>query len=227
MVNEQTPLVNNEQVLYSNTKKDKSGLLLLRFGQVSFAIFILSVLTRVPLAIFSVHPFFMTIFILFLTEGIATLQPTKTLEEKRDGLKRHAFIQLSAYISSSIGFSAIFYNKILGGKPHFTSFHGQLGVFVLGYLLFQLLFGLLIAFVPSISPKVKKYWKYHRLTGYFLLALVSTVALAGVQADYILQNAPVRPSIFIAISVFIFTAILSGLLLRIRTYKFKGQVITQ
>ncbi|CAO3609097.1 unnamed protein product [Cunninghamella blakesleeana] len=230
IINEQTPLVNNynnDPTLGSITKKDKNGLLLIRFGQISFALFILSVLVRIPLSVFSFHPFFMTIFILILTEGIATLQTTKTLQEKREGLKKHALIQLLAYISSGIGFSAIFYNKIISGKPHFTSFHGQLGIFTFGYLLFQLIFGLLIAFIPSISFHAKKYWKYHRFTGYFLFLIVSTVALAGVQADYVLANAPIHSTFFILISVIIFTSILSGIFLRIRVYKLKGQVITQ
>ncbi|KAI8344335.1 eukaryotic cytochrome b561-domain-containing protein [Chlamydoabsidia padenii] len=168
----------------------------------------------------------MTLFIILLTEGITTLQPTRTKLEKQQGLGRHAILQLSAFLSAIIGFSAIFYNKYLANKDHFTSGHGKLGVTVITYLILQALFGAVCAFGPGISPVVRNVWKYHRLTGYLLLSLVWITAVFGLQADYIVANNWLIPTFFLLsnwfLLVIVFVIISIGL--RIRFYKWKGQI---
>jgi cytochrome b561 len=59
------------------------------------------------------------------------------------------------------------------------------------YLALQLVFGITIAFLPKIYgsiEKAKNLWKYHRVFGYILLALVWTTAQFGIRADYMYTN---------------------------------------
>jgi hypothetical protein len=56
----------------------------------------------------------------FYCLGIYLLQPTYTPQEKKEGLKRHAILQILAYTSAVIGATAIFYNKAIHDKPHIT-----------------------------------------------------------------------------------------------------------
>lgn len=60
------------------------------------------------------------------------------------------------------------------------------------YLFCQSLFGLLIAYVPSLIfgnvASAKRLWKFHRMTGYVLLVLVWLTAQLGVRADYMISN---------------------------------------
>ncbi|KAI8080937.1 eukaryotic cytochrome b561-domain-containing protein [Thamnidium elegans] len=129
----------------------------------------------------------MTLFLITATEGVSLLQPTSTPEEKKKGLKYHAIVQTTSYISAITGFTIIFCNKILQGKPHFESLHGQLGLFVFIYHLIQLVFGITIAFVPRLFgsvQKAKSLWRFHRVFGYILLVLAWTTAQLGVRAHY-------------------------------------------
>ncbi|KAI9249002.1 eukaryotic cytochrome b561-domain-containing protein [Sporodiniella umbellata] len=134
----------------------------------------------------------MTLFLVLVTEGVALLQPTSTSEEKRVGLKYHALIQSTAYLATIIGFSFIFYNKIISKKAHFESLHGKLGLFVFIYLLIQVFFGITIGLMPNTfyksTNKAKSLWKYHRVFGYILLLLVWFTAQLGIRADYIYNN---------------------------------------
>ncbi|KAI8878661.1 hypothetical protein K501DRAFT_258179 [Backusella circina FSU 941] len=188
---EQTPLLTGRPKSKTNTQQDKYGHYSLVTGLVLFVGLILSVLVRIPFNVFTYHPIFMTLFIVLSTEGIAILQPTKTAEEKRRGLIYHAIVQSLSYLSVLTGFSFIFYNKVISGKDHFTSFHGKMGLFVFIFLFIQLLFGITIGLVPRVYGSVdraKSLWKYHRRVGYFLIILVWLTAQFGVRADYMYNN---------------------------------------
>ncbi|KAI9488377.1 eukaryotic cytochrome b561-domain-containing protein, partial [Zychaea mexicana] len=124
-------------------------------------------------------------------KGVNLLQTTSTAKEKAKGLKKHAFMQASAYIFAIVGFSFIVYNKAMMHKEHFTSNHGKFGLTVFCYLFFQLLFGLTIAYIPRLYgnvTKAKQLWKFHRMTGYILLVLIWITAQLGVRADYMYKN---------------------------------------
>lgn len=119
---EQTPLLqNNQGRIIIESKRDKASKWSITAGLLLFVSLILSVLVKIPFNIFTFHPLFMTTFIVLVTEGIALLQPTSTATEKKRGLKFHAFIQTTSYLSVITGFSFIFYNKVISGKPHFES----------------------------------------------------------------------------------------------------------
>lgn len=117
---EQTPLlVNNDTKSILN--KDRLSKWSIISGLVLFVSLVASVLVKIPFNVFTFHPLFMTLFIVLVTEGVSFLQPTNTAEEKKKGLKYHAIVQTTSYLSVLTGFSFIFYNKVISGKPHFDS----------------------------------------------------------------------------------------------------------
>ncbi|KAI9008980.1 eukaryotic cytochrome b561-domain-containing protein [Phycomyces nitens] len=191
MSSPESPLLGPRAVPYGpRTKQDRLAGYATHFGVALFAALILSVLVRLPLGVFTYHPVGMTLFVVLITEGISLLQPTSTPEQKAKGQKNHAMVQTIAYCSAIVGFTAIFYNKVLSSKPHFTSSHAQLGVFVFSFLFVQLVFGIIMAVLPRLSDQsnAKSLWKYHRVSGYILLVLIWTTAQLGVRADYMFNN---------------------------------------
>ncbi|ORX50559.1 hypothetical protein DM01DRAFT_1337720, partial [Hesseltinella vesiculosa] len=112
----------------------------------------------------------MTVFFVSVTGGILTLQPATSLDQKQKGLSRHVVWQVTAGISGFLGFGAIFYNKLLSQKAHFTSAHGQLGLLVILLLLAQVSFGGAVVYRLA----WKRFWKYHRISGYVLVVLLLT-----------------------------------------------------
>ncbi|CEJ04883.1 hypothetical protein RMCBS344292_18834 [Rhizopus microsporus] len=217
MITEQTPLI----AIYGGPRRwDKYAHGSIIFGLALFIALVGSVLVRIPFNIFTFHPIFMTLFIVLLTEGIALLQPTSTSEEKRKGLYYHALIQSTSYLSAIIGFSFIFYNKVISNKSHFESLHGKLGLFVFVYLFIQLLFGITIALTPTLYgsiDKAKSLWKYHRILGYVLLLLVWFTSQLGVRADYMYNNLYDTKLIYLHWLSLIF--VVTGLVYRTRTRK--------
>ncbi|KAI7899752.1 cytochrome b561 domain-containing protein, partial [Cokeromyces recurvatus] len=128
----------------------------------------------------------MTLFVVFVTEGISILQPANTAQEKKKRFQYHVTIQLTSSIFAILGFSFIFYNKIISKKSHFESLHSKLGLFVFICLFIQVLFGISITFLarPLLGSvdKGKRVWRYHRIYGYvLLLPLVWITAQLGVR----------------------------------------------
>ncbi|KAK4513707.1 uncharacterized protein ATC70_005712 [Mucor velutinosus] len=194
LVDEETPLVQQrqQQPQPQMNKQDVYAKWSIIAGLALFVSLVISVLVRIPFNVFTYHPLFMTTFIVLVTEGISLLQPTSTEIEKKRGLRHHAIIQTTSYLSAICGFSFIFYNKVISGKHHFESFHGKMGLFVFIYLFVQLVFGVSMALLPKqifgSVDKAKSTWKYHRVFGYILLLLVWITAQFGVRADYMYNN---------------------------------------
>ncbi|TIB85910.1 hypothetical protein E3Q06_01765 [Wallemia mellicola] len=89
------------------------------------------------------------------------------------------YLALPAFL---VGSSAMFYNKHLHGALHFTTWHSTAGLSVGVLLTIQSLVGLGFTMPSKEKPLLPKtLYKYHRLSGYFILLplLLLTVALGG------------------------------------------------
>lgn len=78
-----------------------------------------------------------------------------------------------------------------------NSVHAYFGVATLSYLFVQLVFGIVIAYVPALfggTAQAKALWKYHRVSGYLLLILVWITAELGTHAEFMVDNFP-RPNL--------------------------------
>lgn len=150
---------------------------------VAFTVFI-AVLSRPGSSLFSWHPFFMTLaFSFFMTEAILLFSPygspIKRFPHKTKG-RVHWILQCLCVSSAVLGLAAISYNKHVNGKPHFTSWHGLLGlltVFVVGLQS--------LAAVPLIYHSLAKGWslaklkRYHAASGLVTYLLGSASLLLG------------------------------------------------
>ncbi|KAH8552820.1 eukaryotic cytochrome b561-domain-containing protein [Umbelopsis sp. PMI_123] len=192
---EHSPLLRgNSDTMNVRNRETRLYSLASQAGIILFTVLVWSVLLTTPWSLFSYHPAGMSILVVAVTEGIYLLQPRYTPQEKQEGLQYHALLQILGYASAVLGATAIFYNKAIHDKPHITSTHASFGVLTLSYLLVQLLFGVFIAYVPSAfggTSQAKALWKYHRVSGYVVLALVWITAQLGAHAEFMVNNFPV------------------------------------
>eukprot|EP01023_Acetabularia_acetabulum_P036230 TRINITY_DN3425_c0_g1_i2.p1 TRINITY_DN3425_c0_g1~~TRINITY_DN3425_c0_g1_i2.p1 ORF type:complete len:300 (-),score=38.26 TRINITY_DN3425_c0_g1_i2:403-1302(-) len=82
-------------------------------------------------SLFSYHPTFMTLgYVVFMAEGVIAGIKFRRLDgkDRAKAITTHAMWQLSAVSSILIAFTLIYYNKMLMGKPHFTSWHAKFGL---------------------------------------------------------------------------------------------------
>jgi cytochrome b-561 domain-containing protein 2 len=89
-----------------------------------------------------------------------------------------------------IGVSSIIYNKYVHGAPHFVSAHGKMGLAIISWIIVQGLIGLVASQASkTYGDSARRFYKYHRLSGYILLPLVLVTAhLGGSYSDFMLSH---------------------------------------
>lgn len=176
-----------------------------------------SVFTK-PFILFSWHPLAQSLAILTLVQSILLLQPTHTPEQKRTGQRVHASLNLVAFLLLVAGVTIIEYNKIVNKGVHFHSAHGYLGVITAIILMLQYLVGFTMWATPVLYGGVdnaKSMWKYHRMSGYFLLVILLVTVCSATQTEYNENVLKIRPWATILLSVLI----LAGTFPRIQKQK--------
>jgi cytochrome b-561 len=157
--------------------------------------------------LFSGHPLALSLAIFFLVLSILVLQPTRTPEQKRRGQYAHAILHLFSFCSLVSGVAIIELNKGTDPAAHFKSFHAYLGVIVLVLLLGQYFLGFTMWATPGIYggvDKAKVLWRYHRIFGYVILALVLTVAISATWTGFISNVYKIKTWYIAMLSVFVF-----------------------
>ncbi|KAM3621111.1 uncharacterized protein V6R79_006177 [Siganus canaliculatus] len=176
----------SEPRIYSCSRK--ASAVLTHFFCIVFTVF-MAFLSRPGSSLFSWHPFFMTLsFSLFMTEAILLFSPRgspiKKLPHKAKG-RAHWILQCLCASCAVLGLAAIWYNKHLNGKAHFTSWHGLLGVLTVGVVGLQS-----VAAVPLIYHSLAKGWslaklkRYHATTGLVTYLLGSVSLLLGLNSGW-------------------------------------------
>lgn len=179
MVHNKEPL--SESGIYRYARA--ASAVLTHFICIAFTVLI-TLLSRPGTSWFSWHPFFMTLaFFFFMTEAILLFSPhgspIKTLPHKTKG-RVHWVLQCLCASCGVLGLAAIFYNKHLNDKSHFTSWHGLLGLITVCAVGLQCL-----AAVPLIYHSLAKGWslaklkRYHAASGLVTYLLGSTSLLLG------------------------------------------------
>lgn len=118
-----------------------------------------------------------------MTEAILLFSPhgspIKKLPHKTKG-RVHWVLQGLCVSSAVLGLAAISYNKHLNGKPHFTSWHGLLGLLTVCVVCAQSL-----AAAPLVYQSLAKGWslaklkRYHAASGLITYLLGSASLLLG------------------------------------------------
>ncbi|KAM9409957.1 transmembrane reductase CYB561D2 [Pholidichthys leucotaenia] len=145
---------------------------------------LIAVLSGPGSSLFSWHPFLMSLaFSLFMTEAILLFSPhaspIKKLSHKTKG-QIHKVLQGLCMSCAVLGLAAIFYNKSLNGKPHFSSWHGRLGLLTVCVVVAQSLAALPLSF-PSLAKgwSLAKLKYYHAVSGLVVYLLGSASLLLG------------------------------------------------
>ncbi|KAF7665471.1 hypothetical protein LDENG_00142630 [Lucifuga dentata] len=143
-----------------------------------FTVFV-AVLSRPGTSLFSWHPVCMTLaFSLFMTEAILLFSPhgspIRKFPHKTKG-RIHWILQCLCVCCAVLGLAAIFYNKHLNGKAHFTSWHGLLGLVTVCVVVAQS-----AAALPLIYHSLAKGWSLAKLKRYHAASGLITYLLGSV-----------------------------------------------
>jgi len=93
-------------------------------------------------------------FVLLMSEAILMYSPMSSLaisSDRADKTRWHWVLQACAVASAYTGLAIITCNKYLNGYPHYTSWHGSIGIFQCGMIALQVSGGILEQF-PDILP---------------------------------------------------------------------------
>ena len=167
----------------------------------------------------SYHPLANSLGLLFLVQAILILQPTHTAAQKKQGAITHGALHSLGVISFVVGTSIIWYNKTSHSAPHYTSLHGKVGLATVILLVVQSVVGIVAFYFPSLlggEAKAKATYKYHRMSGYVVAALVLTNVTLGTQTTWFHGKVPAL-WIWIVYDVLIVV----GLAARVRVSKMK------
>nr|CAX69343.1 cytochrome b-561 domain containing 2 [Schistosoma japonicum] len=143
--------------------------------------------------IFSLHPFFMSFGFLFLMlNGInALVSQGETffglLKSRSQKIKAHWIFESLSVLFLFFGFLAIFANKTLNGKPHFTTWHEISGVVVVFYSICQFFVGSLLHWRYSLWRSILTYssGRYiHALSGVVLYCILSFTFILGLCTNW-------------------------------------------
>lgn len=172
-----------------------------------------------PLILFSAHPLLNSAGILALIQSILILQPTHTADQKRTGTIAHSTLNIIAVGTLIAGLTVIEVNKISHNAAHFTSTHGVLGLLTYILLAIQALVGFTQYFVPSLyggASRAKAVYKWHRASGYFVLAMLLATVIAASQTDTARNMLKLKLWSIVVCSVLV----LLGIIPRIKKQKF-------
>ncbi|XP_078104727.1 transmembrane reductase CYB561D2 isoform X2 [Sander vitreus] len=160
---------------------------LTHFICIVFTVFI-AVLSRPGTSECSYSIIFVMVFSFFMTEAVLIFSPygspIKRFPHKTKG-RVHWILQCLCVSCAVLGLTAISYNKHLNGKPHFTSWHGLLGLLTVCVVGLQSL-----AAVPLIYHSLAKGWslaklkRYHAASGLVTYLLATASLLFGLSSAW-------------------------------------------
>jgi len=125
---------------------------------------------------FSWHPFLMTM-------GMVGSMGIAAITKKRGGYtntKAHAILASSGYLLALGGLIAIYHNKNLWNKAHFTTPHGRIGISIMASTLVPLLAGAVVLHPDfGIDKGNKTVRKFHKVFSRILMAVAWGNSLYG------------------------------------------------
>ncbi|KAI5607135.1 cytochrome b561 family, member D2 [Silurus asotus] len=143
----------------------------------AFTVFV-AVLAVPGSSLFSWHPFLMTLaFSFFMTEAILLFSPhSSPVAKLKHQVKSrlHWVLQSCCMSCAVLGLGAIFYNKHVNAKPHFSTWHGLVGVVTVCVVVLQS-----VAALPLIYHRLAKGWSLAKLKRYHAAAGLVTYLLGS------------------------------------------------
>jgi hypothetical protein len=150
-------------------------------------------------------------------QAILILQPTQSASQKKLGTYIHAALVDVAALAFLAALIIIEINK-RSHPVHFESVHSILGLTTYILVLLQAVVGVTQFFFPQLygsEETAKSIYKYHRLSGYLVIAVLAATVCAATWTDYNLNVLKIHHWSVITASV----VLLGGLYARIKKQK--------
>ena len=132
-------------------------------------------------------------FAFFMVEAILFFSPESSLIVKytrKTKVRYHWVFMLLGIACALLGFLAIYTNKNRRGAPHFTTWHGKVGLGTIIYAVLQCCAGTLLLY-PYVLPKSLKLGQmkaYHATSGLFLTTLTNISLALGMWSGWFTTN---------------------------------------
>lgn len=109
--------------------------------------------------------------------------PIPKAYHKKMYLNGHAYVQAVVFTGFVVGFFVIYQNKENNSKPHFTSWHGLLGLFQASLLGLQVTLGILAKYALMLPAAVRRFVPsiktFHDLLGVGVVGLAAANMVTG------------------------------------------------
>lgn len=157
----------------------------------AFTIFMIYI-TKPGSTLFSWHPLLMTLaFSFFMTEAIMVFSPDSILRSlsRKARTRAHWVLHLLAVLCALVGLAVIYANKVLQEKPHFSTWHGLVGLMTVLCTVVQSMGG-----VTLLYPKLFQHWTlatrklYHATSGLLGYLLASGSLMLGMCSLWFTAN---------------------------------------
>lgn len=143
---------------------------------------------------FALHPLLMSLAFAFLVpQGLMVFNRSSSLVSAwkvPDKVNAHGWMLFAGLCSALAGFVVIYITKNRGGKQHFTSWHGYLGLIVTLYMCVQVVAGVYLKYAglkavnlpPGVSLGQVK--NMHSISGTFSSTAALVVLFLGLQSSW-------------------------------------------
>lgn len=139
--------------------------------------------------VFVGHPILNSVGLFFLAQSLLVTQPPpQSGAHKTMGGQVHGILNSISIMCFLAAFTLIYYNKQVNNANHITTWHALFGIATYVLLIGAFFVGMAQFWFPeevfgSVN-KAKAFYKYHRLTGYVILALASATTLLALESSY-------------------------------------------
>ncbi|XP_002738253.2 transmembrane reductase CYB561D2-like [Saccoglossus kowalevskii] len=146
-------------------------------------------------SLFSWHPTLMSVAFAFLVlEAIMFFSPESTLLPKamrKTKVRYHWINNVTGLVCALAGVITIVSNKYMNNKPHFTTWHGLLGIITVGYCAMQCIAGSFMLYPKMISQYVKlsDLKLYHATSGVMMFTLACGTMVLGIFSNWFVSQA--------------------------------------
>ncbi|GCC34688.1 transmembrane reductase CYB561D2 isoform X1 [Chiloscyllium punctatum] len=154
---------------------------------------VIALVSKPGSSLFSWHPFLMAVaFSFIMTQAILLFSPETSLimsYSRKIKVRAHWLLQGMATLCAVLGLTIISFNKYLNDKPHFTSWHGLVGLITVLYICMQCIGG-----ISLLYPKMMKNWSlskmkvYHATSGLVGYLLGCTSLLLGMCSTWFTET---------------------------------------
>lgn len=116
--------------------------------------------------------------------------PIKSGTPRSTRVRWHWVAQICMYLMAATGFAVITANKMLNGSPHYTSWHGTMGLYLMAAVTFQISGGV-VQMYPEIIPfkiRLVTLKRIHALFGSLVFIGGTAVLSLGLYTSWFVAN---------------------------------------